>query len=73
MANASFDRSPNLWWPDDHAWFVATEVDDAWTYVGGSNDAIAVVLEDDGLEAVPAQLTDLPFVGADTINAALDG
>ena len=29
-------RSPNLWWPEDRTWFVATEIDFAWTYVGGS-------------------------------------
>jgi hypothetical protein len=29
-------RSPNLWWPEDRAWCVATEIDFAWTYIGGS-------------------------------------
>ncbi len=29
------DQTPNLWWPEDRAWFVATEIDLAWTYVGG--------------------------------------
>src|SRR3954466_10197155 len=28
-------QSPSMWWPEDHAWFVSTEVDHAWTYVGG--------------------------------------
>jgi hypothetical protein len=27
---------PNLWWPEDHAWCVATEIDLVVTYVGGS-------------------------------------
>jgi hypothetical protein len=26
---------PSIWWPDDRAWCVATEVDFRWTYVGG--------------------------------------
>jgi hypothetical protein len=73
LSGASFDQSPNLWWPDDRAWFVATEIDYAWTYVGGSEATIAAVLADDRLEALPARLTDLPFADADTINAALDG
>ncbi len=71
--DARFDRSPNLWWPDDRTWVVATEVDYAWTYVGGSEAVIAAVLADDRLEALPAQLTDLPFSDSDTVNAALDG
>ena len=45
-------RSANLWWPADQAWCVATEVDFAWTYVGGSRDCIAAVLADPRLEAV---------------------
>jgi hypothetical protein len=27
-------QSPNLWWPDDHAWCVATEIDLDSTYIG---------------------------------------
>lgn len=68
-----FDRSPSLWWPDDRAWFVATEIDYAWTYVGGTRAAIGAVLADDRLEALPVLLSDLPFYDADTVNAALDG
>jgi hypothetical protein len=45
-------RSANLWWPADHAWCVATEIDFAWTYVGGPRDCIAAVLADPRLEAV---------------------
>lgn len=29
-------QSPTLWWPDDRAWFVHTEIDAMSTYVGGS-------------------------------------
>ena len=45
-------RSANLWWPADHAWCVATEVDLPWTYVGGPRDCIAAILADPRLEAV---------------------
>lgn len=52
-------QSPNIWWPDDQAWCVATEVDFAWTYVGGSSAAIDSVLADPRLEALPTQPRDL--------------
>lgn len=29
-----FRQSPNIWWPDDRAWCVATEIDLKSTYVG---------------------------------------
>lgn len=67
------DESPNLWWPDDRAWFVATEIDYAWTYVGGTRELIGEILASLWLEALPARLTDLPFRDGDRLNAALDG
>jgi len=33
--------NPDLFWPDDRRWFVATDVDFWSLYVGGSNDLIA--------------------------------
>ena len=45
--------APSLWWPDDRAWFVATEIDFNWTYVGGTRDCIEGVLADPSLEALP--------------------
>jgi hypothetical protein len=50
----------NLWWPRDHAWCVASEIDLAWSYVGGSRDLISQLLGDARLEALPAQPDDLP-------------
>jgi len=29
-------QPPDLWWPDDKAWFIGTDTDLSWTYVGGS-------------------------------------
>jgi hypothetical protein len=46
-------RSPNLWWPDDRAWCVATEIDFTWSYVGGSSACIEQILGDSDLEAIP--------------------
>jgi hypothetical protein len=46
------DQYANLWWPADHAWCVVTEVDHAWTYVGGSRECINTVLADPLLESM---------------------
>lgn len=52
-----FEHQPaNLAWPDDRSWCLATEIDAEVTYVGGSRSLIAAVLEEPGLEAVPARL-----------------
>ena len=45
-------QSANLWWPGDHAWCVATGIDDAWTYVGGSRAFIDGIIADERFEAV---------------------
>lgn len=37
---------PNLWWPDDRAWVVASEIDLEWTYIGGPAGLIDVLLTD---------------------------
>lgn len=66
------DQSPNLWWPDDRAWFVATEIDYTWTYIGGSTQLIDELLADDRLEVLPARLTDKPFYDSDTVNDRLN-
>ena len=29
-------HAPDLWWPQDAAWFVASDTDLAWLYVGGT-------------------------------------
>jgi hypothetical protein len=54
LVDAQEGRTPNLWWPDDHAWCVASEIDLPWTYVGGSAALIAGLLADARVEAQPA-------------------
>jgi hypothetical protein len=44
--------SPSLWWFADRSWCVATEVDFAWTYVGGSRSCIEDILSHSNLEAM---------------------
>lgn len=48
----SMYTAANLWWPADRAWFVSTEVDFAWTYVGGSRSLIDALLKDSRLDCV---------------------
>jgi hypothetical protein len=53
-----FEQSPTLWWPDDRAWCVASEVDFHSTYVGGSRQLIDRLLGDERIEALEAAVTD---------------
>lgn len=61
-------QSASLWWPDDRAWCVATEIDFAWTYIGGSGALIQALVDDPDLEAIPAQIDDGIGFDADHIN-----
>lgn len=45
-------QPPDLWWPDDRAWFVATDTDLSWLYVGGTVD-----LTDELMSALPDRAT----------------
>jgi hypothetical protein len=62
------DQSPNLWWPEDRSWIVVTEIDYAWTYVGGSRELINRICSDDLIEAMPVRLDDPPYWKGDTLN-----
>jgi hypothetical protein len=44
--------SPSIWWPQDRAWCVTTEVDFCWTYVAGTQMCIEDVVTDARLEAL---------------------
>ena len=48
------EQTPNLWWPADHSWCVASEIDLPWTYVAGSSELIGCLLDDDRLETTPS-------------------
>lgn len=45
-------RSPSLWWPDDHAWCVATDVEMQETYLGASSACVKRLLADERLETM---------------------
>src|SRR5205823_537144 len=63
-------QSPSIWWPDDRAWIIATEIDLDSTYVGGTSAAIDALLADPAIEVVPAHVSDGITAAADTINPA---
>ncbi len=52
------DQTANLWWPDDQAWCVASEIDLGWSYLGGPAGLIGQVLADPRIEALPASPDD---------------
>jgi hypothetical protein len=68
--NGGFSQEPpTLIWPADRAWFVAGDVDLDSTYIGGSVDLAAALLEHPSLEAWPIDPTDRVSIDSDTINA----
>ena len=75
LFSGSIDRAggwqdgPNLWWPDDRAWCVASEIDLPYTYVGGSKELIAQVIQHPGLEALPSEVTDGITYDSDRLNS----
>ncbi len=56
------DQSPNLWWPEDRSWCVATEIDLCWTYVGGTKTVIEAILGKRALESIEVRISD-PVIG----------
>lgn len=61
-------QSASMWWPADRAWFVSTEVDFCWTYVGGNSSCVDAMLRAPELEALPARVTDRFTWDSDTLN-----
>ncbi|KAF0957223.1 hypothetical protein [Rhodococcus sp. T7] len=60
--------SPHLWWPDDRAWCVATDIDLMTTYVGASRDCVNAVVAAGDLEALPVTPDQRVTWDSDTIN-----
>lgn len=53
-------QAPNIWWPDDRAWCVVTEIDGFSTYVGGTAPCIAALLASEAVEAIEVS-ADVPM------------
>lgn len=64
---SGFRQTPNLWWPQDKAWFVASEIDLDSTVVACSR-ACAEALLDGDLEALEVAPEDRLDIAGDTIN-----
>ena len=63
-------QSPSIWWPQDRAWCITTDVDLFDTFVGGSEECIEAVLRNPDLEALATTLDAGISLDGDTINAA---
>lgn len=46
-------QTPHYWWPKDHAWAIAGDVDLPWSVVAGSRELIDRLVHDSALEVVP--------------------
>ena len=61
-------RSASLWWPQDHAWCVGTDIDLMTTYVGGSARCVQRLLAEATLEILPVSAGQRVTWDSDTIN-----
>jgi hypothetical protein len=61
-------QSASMWWPEDRAWFVATEVDLDSTYLAGTNACVDAVLAHPRIEALRARLSDGITIASDGLN-----
>jgi hypothetical protein len=61
-------HSPNLLWPDDRSWCVATDIDLDSTLVGGTTQLVAAVLAAPDLEAWPVGPDDDLSIDGDQVN-----
>jgi hypothetical protein len=65
---SSAGRSPNLWWPQDHAWCVATDIDLKSTYIGADRSCVQDLLTVPGIEAATVS----PDLGIDWLSDTLN-
>jgi len=68
LSFGTFRHPPNLWWPEDRAWCVATEIDLYETHVAGSEACIARVVADPGLEVFRVPLEARIDIDGDRLN-----
>jgi hypothetical protein len=62
------NQSPNLFWPDDHAWCVATEIDLFCTLVAGPEALADALLSEPRLEAWRVDPGDPVTYDSDLVN-----
>lgn len=68
LSVGDFQHPPNLWWPEDRAWCVATEIDLSETYLAASAACVKQVVIDPGLEAYEVPLEGRVDVDGDVVN-----
>jgi len=49
---SSKHQTPHLWWPSDHRWCVASDVDLPWSIVGGETEVITQLVHHSHLEVL---------------------
>jgi hypothetical protein len=72
-AGTAFSRwtwpdSASLWWPDDRAWCVATDIDLQSTYIGAGAEGIDAVVANNSLESYAVSIDQGVHWKSDTIN-----
>ena len=66
--SSRWGQSPNLFWPEDRAWFMASEIDFDSTVIGGTSELARALLTEPELDAWPVEAGDLLTASADKIN-----
>ncbi len=61
-------HAPSIWWPEDRAWCVGSDVDLMTTYVGGDAATVAALAGDDELEALAIPAGQGVTWESDTVN-----
>ena len=61
-------RGPSLWWPEDRAWCVASDVDLQTTYLGAASDCVDRLIADGRIETMRATADQSVTIDADTVN-----
>jgi hypothetical protein len=62
------DQLANLWWPDDRAWCVASDIDLLTTYIGATKECVGAILAADDLEVMLVPPDQRVTWDSDTIN-----
>jgi hypothetical protein len=60
--------TPQLWWPEDRAWVVATEIDFDSTIIAATNAGAEALLDCDGVEALLVPSEGRLDIAGDEIN-----
>ncbi len=61
-------QSPNIWWPEDRSWCVATDLYSDSTYIGGTDECIERIVDCPEIEVLPTQIDARIDSRGDTIN-----